>query len=106
MHKEWENRLTQTHSINSKLRRTVPFELTILLNNSLYCKVQYRDGVDNTVDENSSAFCLIRMANVLVAVSNDMRAANFCTNKTLQFLSGGAGLCRLTCIMVVVVVVE
>jgi len=46
------------------------------------------------------------MANVLVAVSNGMRAANFCTNKTLQFLSGGASLCRLTCIMVVVVVVE
>ena len=29
--------------------------------------------------------------NVLVTISKDMRAVKFCTNKILQFLTGGGG---------------
>jgi len=39
--------------------------------------------------------------NALVAVIKGMRAIKLCANKILQFLSGGAGLHRLTCIMAV-----
>ena len=44
----------------------------------------YGDSVDNTVEENSSIFSLIRM---LVAVSKGMRAVKL----QEQFLTGGAG---------------
>jgi len=37
----------------------------------------------------------------LVAVSKGMQAVKLCTNKIVQFLTGGAGWCRLTCIMAV-----
>jgi len=51
------------------------------------CKFQwYRDSVDNTVEENSSVF-----SNALVSVSKGMRAVKLCTNKILQFVTGGAG---------------
>jgi len=47
----------------------------------------YRDSVDNTAEENSS---VIPNLNALVAASNDIRAVKLCTNKMLQFLTGGA----------------
>ena len=58
------------------------------------------DGVDNTVEENSSVFSLIRMR-WLPFASKGMQAVTLCTNKILQFLTGGAGQRRLTCIMAV-----
>jgi len=42
------------------------------------------DGVDNTVEENSSVF-------YLAAVSKGMQTVKLSTNKILQFLTGGAG---------------
>jgi len=44
---------------------------------------------------------LLPNTNVLVAVSKGMWAVKFCTNKILQFLTGGASWRRLTCIMAV-----
>ena len=35
--------------------------------------------------------CLLPNPNVLVAVTKGMRAVKLCTNKILQFLTGGAG---------------
>jgi len=34
-------------------------------------------------------------------ISKDMLAVKLCTNKILQFLTGGAGWRRLTCIMAI-----
>ena len=47
---------------------------------------------------------LLPNPNALVAVSKGMRAVKLCTNKIRQFLTGGAGWRRLTCIMTVIVV--
>jgi len=54
----------------------------------VYCTTKYGDSVDNTVDENSG---LRRLLFNLVAVSKGLRAVKLCTNKILQFLTGGAG---------------
>ena len=49
----------------------------------------YEDSVDNTVEDNSSIFCLIQMH----IVSKGMRAVRVCIKKIVQFLTGS---CRLT----------
>jgi len=54
----------------------------------------YRDSVDNTVEENFGIF--LPNLNALVAVSNSTRAVKLCTNKILQFLTGGVSKRRLT----------
>jgi len=46
-------------------------------------------SVDNTVEENSSVFSVPNL-NVLVAVSKGMLAVKLCTNRSLQFLTGGS----------------
>jgi len=50
----------------------------------------YTNGASNTVEENSSSSVFPNL-NVLVAVSKGMRAVKLCSNKILQFLTGGAG---------------
>jgi len=50
--------------------------------------LRYRDSVDNTVEENSNVFSLIGMR-APVAVSKGTQAVKLCTNKILQFLTGG-----------------
>jgi len=47
--------------------------------------IRQRDSVDSTVEENFSVF-------ILVAVSKSMRAVKLCTNKILQFLTGGGSV--------------
>jgi len=49
----------------------------------------YGDSVDNTVEENSSIFSLIRMR--WFAISKGMWAVKLCTNKIFQLLTGAAG---------------
>jgi len=44
---------------------------------------------------------LLPNPNALAAVSKGMRAVKLCTNKILQFLTGGAGWRRLTCILAI-----
>jgi len=46
------------------------------------------DRVDNTIDELQH---LVPSPNALVAASKGMWAVKLCTNKILQFLTGGAG---------------
>ena len=46
--------------------------------------MRYGDNIDNTVEENSSIFSQIRIYG--------MWAAKLCTNKILQFLTGGANM--------------
>jgi len=43
---------------------------------------------DNTVEDHSS---ILPNPNALVAVSKGMHTVKLCTNKILQFLTGGAG---------------
>jgi len=57
----------------------------------VYCTTKYGDSEDNTVDENSGLRRLLFNPNALVAVSKGLRAVKLCTNKILQFLTGGAG---------------
>ena len=52
------------------------------------------NSVDNTVEENPNP-------NALVAVSKGMWAVKLCTNKIFQFITGGAGYHKLTCIMAI-----
>ena len=66
----------------------------------LMSNLRYGDSVDNTF-ENSSVFSLIQMHCLVVAVSKGMWAVKLCTNKILQFLTGDASWCRLTCVMAV-----
>jgi len=44
------------------------------------------DDAGNTVEER-----LLSNANELVAISKGLRAVKLCSNKILQFLTGGAG---------------
>ena len=44
---------------------------------------------------------LLPNSNALVVVRNGMQAVKLCTNRILQFLTGGAGWCRLTCVMTI-----
>ena len=48
---------------------------------------RYGDSRDNTLRENSSVFCLIQTHWLLSA--KDMHAEKLCTNKVLQFVTGG-----------------
>jgi len=54
-----------------------------------YCitPTKYGDSADNTAEENCSV--LLPNPDVLVAIT--MRAVKLCTNKILQFITGGAG---------------
>jgi len=60
----------------------------------------YRDSVDNTVEENYSVFSPIQM-HWLPPARQGHATVELFTNKILQFLTGGASSCRLTCIMVI-----
>jgi len=51
----------------------------------------YGDSVDNTAEENSSVFSLIRMCWLPPARACRMWAVKLCTDKILQFLTVGAG---------------
>jgi len=53
-------------------------------------ETRYGDSADNTVEENSSIFSLIRMS-WLGAVSKGMRAIKFCSDTILQVLTRGVG---------------
>ena len=56
------------------------------------CVCAHGDNVDNTDDENSSVFCLIRVCAACHQQGHaGLRAAKLCTNKILQFLNGGVG---------------
>ena len=44
---------------------------------------------------------LLPNSNALVVVRKGMQAVKLCTNRILQFLTGGAGWCRLTCVMTI-----
>jgi len=68
---------------------TVAKRIIFMHYHSHECNLRYGDSVDNTAEENSSIFS--PNPNALVAVSKGMRAAKkLCTNKILQFLTGGA----------------
>jgi len=54
-----------------------------------FAPTRYRDGADNTVEAGELQRFLPN-PNALVAVSKGMRAVKLCTNKLLQFLTGGA----------------
>ena len=83
------------------MSETFPSVLTSLV---LFCfkstgvHTGYRDSVDNTVEKNSS---VLSHPNVPVAITKGVQAVKLCTNKILQFLTGGAGKRRLTCIVAV-----
>jgi len=50
--------------------------------------VVYNNGVGNTIEENSSIYCIIWI--VLVVISKGMQTVKLCSSKILQFLTGGA----------------
>jgi len=66
------------------MRVCLPNSITVIL-----AILRYRDSVDDTVEENSSVFSLIGMH--WLPSAQAMRAVKLCTNKILQFLTGGAG---------------
>jgi len=51
----------------------------------------YRDGVGNTVEENSCVFSLMWMHQLPVAIEQDIHTVKLCSNRILKFLTGGAG---------------
>jgi len=59
----------------------------------------YKKCADDTVEEKSVPFS--PNLNALVAISKGTRAVKLCINKIIQFLTGGAGYSKLTCIMAV-----
>jgi len=51
-----------------------------------YGSIQYRDGVGNTTEDNSS---VLSNLTVLVALSKGMQTVKVCCNKILWYLMGG-----------------
>ena len=101
----WEPRYEAQHGLILSSLLTINFlHIRVFYSHFIIAAVRrYGDSADNAVDENSSVFSLIE---ALVALSKGMRAGRLCTNKILQFLAGGAGQHRLTCVMAVKRVVD